>query len=49
MNQWHYNVFVFERENLDTTNLKVLYSTQFGMLKIEFRDGTNWELEKIEW
>jgi hypothetical protein len=27
----------------------IYYSTDFGVVKIDFSDGSSWELEKIEW
>ncbi len=48
MGQWQYDVFVYIREKDDGTD-KIYYSTDFGVLKIDFSDGSWWELEKIEW
>lgn len=49
MDQWHYDVFVYEGENINNDTYKLYYSTDFGVVKIDFSDGSWWELEKIEW
>ena len=49
MNRWYYNVFIDEKEKIDNKAFKLYYSTQFGILKIDFSDGSAWELENIEW
>ena len=36
-------------ENLMNYPIKIYYSTEFGILKIDFSDGSFWELESIEW
>ena len=49
MNRWVRDVFTQEHEILDSRAYKLYYSTEFGILKIDFSDGSYWELEKIEW
>ena len=49
MGQWHYDVFISEKEKVDNRAYKLYYSTEFGVIKIDFSDGSYWELEKIEW
>lgn len=51
----HYNVycdsilFMFNQEE-DLSDPKVFYYTEDnGVIKIDFKNGTAWELEKIEW
>jgi len=36
-------------ENLMKYPIKIYYSTEFGILKVDFSDGSFWELESIEW
>ncbi|MCF8349461.1 MAG: hypothetical protein K9G61_11670 [Bacteroidales bacterium] len=43
--RWIKDVFVHETA-LENT---MYYSTQYGIVKIEFSDGSFWELESIEW
>ncbi|MCF8348069.1 MAG: hypothetical protein K9G61_04585 [Bacteroidales bacterium] len=45
MNRWIKDVFVHETA-LENT---MYYSTQYGIVKIDFSDGSFWELERIEW
>jgi len=45
MNSWIKDVFVHETA-LENT---MYYSTQYGIVKIDFSDGSFWELESIEW
>lgn len=47
--QWYYNVFVAEEEKAVNRAYKLYYSTKYGVVKIDFSDGSYWELEKIEW
>ena len=49
MGQWQYDIFISEKEKVDNWAYKLYYSTEFGIVKIDFSDGTFWELEKIEW
>lgn len=45
MNRWIKEVFIQETA---LTN-KLYYSTEFGVVKIDFSDGSFWELESIKW
>ena len=45
LNRWIMDVFINEA----TSANKLYYSTEFGIVKIDFSDGSYWELEKIEW
>ncbi len=45
MNRWIKDVFIHE----SASSNKLYYSTEFGIVKIDFSDGSYWELEKIEW
>jgi hypothetical protein len=49
MDKWLYDVFVYEKEKVDNMAYKMYYSTELGVVKIDFSDGSFWELEKIEW
>jgi len=47
--KWYYDVYQNELDKLDNRAYKLYYSTKFGIVKIDFSDGSYWELEKIEW
>lgn len=49
MEQWYYDVFINEVEKNDDRAYKLYYSTEYGVVKIDFSDDSYWELEKIEW
>ncbi len=49
MNTWVKDVFVYENEMIDNRAYRLYYSTEYGIVKIDFSDGSNWEIEKIEW
>jgi len=49
MNTWIKDVFVCEKEKIDSKAYRLYYSTEFGIVKIDFSDDSYWELEKIEW
>ena len=34
---------------IDPYPIRCYYSTEYGVLKIDFSDSTSWELERIEW
>ena len=44
-NKWYYNIFT---SNKDTSAHKLYYSTKYGIVKVEFLDGSYLELEKVE-
>ena len=53
-NKTYYNIFsdtLTHTGNIDIDPYPVrcYYSTEFGIVKIDFSDGPAWELEKIEW
>lgn len=43
--KWYYNIFTSAK---DTSALKLFYSTEYGIIKVEFSDGSYLELEKIK-
>ena len=49
MNTWIKDVFVCEKEKIDSKAYKLYYSTELGIVKIDFSDGSYWELENIDW
>ncbi len=49
MNRWVKDVFTQEHEILDSRAYKLYYSTEFGIVRLDFGDGSYWELEKIDW
>ena len=46
---WYYNIFISEKDTLKNNAYKLFYSTEFGIIRIEFSDGSNWNLEKVVW
>jgi len=46
--KWFYNIYVEETEKIDSNPYRLYYSTEFGIIKIDFSDNRTWELEKVE-
>jgi len=46
--KWHYDIYVKERGNIDSTTYRLYYSTELGIIKIDFSDNSTWELLKLE-
>jgi hypothetical protein len=46
---WFYDVYYNELEKKENRAYKLYYSTQYGIVKIDFSDGSFWELESVEW
>ena len=59
LEQWYYDIFVYEGDTtdifiikgdtIDNYAYKFYYSTQSGIVKIDFLDDSYLQLEKIEW
>lgn len=59
LEQWYYDVFISEYDTTDIFvskgdtiedyAYKLYYSTQSGIIKLDFLDDKSWQLEKIEW
>ncbi len=49
MGNWGKNIFYFEKEKMEDYAYKLYYSTNNGIVRIDFSDGGFWELESIEW
>ena len=49
MEQWYHDVFIYEIQRKDNNAYKLYYSTEFGVVKIDFSDDSYWELESVEW
>ncbi len=47
--KWHYGVYVEENAKVDSNAYRLYYSTELGIIKIDFSDDSTWELKKIEW
>ncbi len=48
--KWYYDVFINEQDSDTAIRAnKLYYSTQYGIIKIEWPDGHFMELEKIDW
>lgn len=43
--KWYYDIFTSDK---DTSAYKLYYSTEYGIVKVDFSDGSYLELEKIE-
>lgn len=46
--KWLYGVYMEEKTKTDSSAYKLYYSTELGIIKIDFSDDSTWELEKIE-
>ena len=46
--KWHYGVYVVEKPKEESSAYKLYYSTELGIIKIDFSDDSTWELMKIE-
>ncbi len=46
--KWHYGVYVEEKVKSENSAYKLYYSTELGIIKIDFSDDSTWELKKIE-
>lgn len=47
-NKWLYNVFVEEIAKKDNDTYRQYYSTELGVIKVDFSDNSLLELDKIE-
>ncbi|PLW93834.1 MAG: hypothetical protein C0591_13835, partial [Marinilabiliales bacterium] len=53
-NKMYYDIFsdTLKHEGIipiDPNPVRCYYSTEYGVIKIDFSDSTSWELEHIEW
>ncbi len=46
--KWHYGVYIEEKAKTESKAYKLYYSTELGIIKIDFSDDSTWELKKIE-
>ncbi len=46
--KWYYDIFIEEIEKKDNDAYRLFYSTELGVIKVDFSDNSFLELEKIE-
>lgn len=47
--QWYHNIFISEEDTIGNKAYRLYYSTDYGIIKVDFSDNSYLELEKIQW